>query len=130
MKKILLYSFLLVLFFFSCKKDNIEFDRHNLLIGIWDFSHSEVDVNVFTRSGQFTHTHCYQFNENGTLIERNLAGGCATPPVSYSDYQGVWSAVNDTLIRVRAGYWGGTMTYRLSIVSVDEDSLKVVSLSD
>jgi len=129
MKKSLLYIFLLILFMLSCTKDGIEIDKDNLLIGVWNFSRSDVDVNVFARSRKFTLGHCYQFNADGTLIERSYAGFCATPPVSYSDYQGVWSVLNDTLIKITAKYWGGSTTYGLDIVSVSPDSLKVISTS-
>jgi hypothetical protein len=128
MKKSLLIVFFLSLLVFSCKKDEIKINSDNLLIGVWDYSNSNVDVNVYTRSQSFTENHCYKFNADGTLIERNLSGGCATPPVSYSDYQGRWTIINDTLIKVNAKYWGGSTTYRLDIVSVSIDSLKIISM--
>jgi hypothetical protein len=130
MKRTLLLAFILSLSLQSCTKDDIKIDRHNLLIGVWNFSRSDVNINVFARSREFIQGHCYQFNPDSTLIERTYAGFCGTPPVTYSDYPGEWSVHGDTLIHITAGYWGGTTTYKLDILSISDDSLKVVWLPD
>jgi Lipocalin-like domain len=130
MKKILLLNIILSFLPLSCNKDEIEIDKDNLLIGTWNLSRYDVNEKIYSRSRTFSHTYCYQFNADGTLIERNLAGFCATPPVSYTDYQGNWSMINDSLIKVNVAYWGGTTNYRLKIVSVTVDSLKVTQLPE
>jgi hypothetical protein len=114
--------------FCSCTKDEIEFDKDNLLPGVWNFSGTNLNVNVYARAREFTQTHCYKFNADGSLIERNFSGWCGTPPASYSDYQGSWSVVNDTLVNVKVDYWGGKTRYNLDIVSVSADSFKVIWL--
>lgn len=58
------------------------------------------------------------------------AGWCGTPPISYSDYPGTWTILNDTLVEINVGYWGGTTIYKLDVESVSENSLKVVLISD
>ncbi|MDP4221870.1 MAG: lipocalin family protein [Bacteroidota bacterium] len=128
MKKILLLNIILSLLPLSCNKDEFQIDKDNLLIGTWNLSRYDVNEKIYSRSRTFSYTYCYQFNADGTLIERSLAGFCATPPVSYSDYQGNWSIINDSLIKVKVAYWGGTINYRLKIVSVTVDSLKVTQL--
>jgi Lipocalin-like domain len=128
MKKILLLNIILCLLPLSCRKDEIKIDKDNLLIGTWNLSRYDVNEKIYSRSRTFSQTYCYQFNADGTLIERSLAGFCATPPVSYSDYQGNWSMINDSLIKVDVAYWGGTTNYTLKIVSVTADSLKVTQL--
>ncbi len=128
MKKAIILNLLLGALLIACTKKEIPVDKNNLILGVWTFSHSDLDVNVFSRSGEFTQAHCYRFNSDGTLVERNLAGWCGTPPVSYSDYQGSWSAESDSLILIDAGYWGGTRTYRLKIVQVSADSLKMIQM--
>jgi len=32
--------------------------------------------------------------------------------------------LNDTLIQIDVGYWGGTSSYRLDIEAIDKDSLR------
>ena len=125
MKKRLFAIALLTLSLFSCNKDKIEIDPDNLLIGTWKISGYETDVTVYERSGGFVDDHCYRFNPDGTLTERKIDGWCGTPPVTYANYSGTWSIVNDTLITITAGYWGGEMTYRFDIESVDDEYLRV-----
>lgn len=100
------------------------------LIGVWNYSDFQDNASVFTRSRDFNNNHCYKFNTDGTLVERKNSGWCGTPPISYSDYPGSWTFVNDTLIEINAAYWGGSLTYRLDIESVNINSLKVVTVSD
>jgi hypothetical protein len=115
---------------FSCTKDKIKIDPNNLLIGTWDYAGYQDNSSIFTRSEEFNNNHCYRFNADGTLTERNLSGWCATPPVSYSDYLGSWTVLNDTLISVNVGYWGGTMTYKLDIESVNSNTLKLINIGN
>ena len=81
---------------------------------------------VFTRSLKFTDNHAYKFIDDGTVIERQNAGFCGTPPITYTDNTGTWTIINDNLIRIKVPYWGGTLNYRLEIVSLDETTLKVI----
>jgi len=125
MKRLALLSFFLCFLFTSCTKEEIKIDQDNLLIGIWIYSNFQDNTAIYTRDQEFTDNHCYKFNSDGTLNERKNSGWCGTPPISYSDYTGSWSVLNDTLIQIKVGYWGGTMTYNLDIESVSTDSLKV-----
>ncbi len=130
MKKISLFVIFLGSFLASCTKDEIKIDSNNPLIGVWNYSEFQDNASVFTRSRDFNDNHCYKFNTDGTLVERKNSGWCGTPPISYSDYSGSWTFVNDTLIEINSAYWGGSLTYRLDIESVSVNSLKVVTVSD
>jgi len=110
----------------GCSKDDIIIDPDNLLPGIWIFDKFDDSSYSFYRSNSFIENHCYKFNSDGTLTERKNSGWCGTPPISYSDYSGTWSAKSDTEIEINVGYWGGTMTYKFNILQVDNDSLKVI----
>jgi hypothetical protein len=124
MKKIcMLVSILFCLL--GCSKDEIKVDKDNLLVGIWKSSGYNNGSDIYTRDDRFTDEHCYKFNDDGTLTERKNAGWCGTPPVTYADYAGSWTSLNDTLISISVGYWGGTTTYKLDIQSVDAETLKV-----
>jgi hypothetical protein len=128
MKRLCLFVFFLSSFFYSCSRDEIKIDPDNLLLGIWNYSNYQDNASIFSRSQEFSDNHCYKFNSDGTLIERKNAGWCGTPPISYADYPGTWTVLNDTLIQINVGYWGGSMSYRLDIESVRSDSLKVVTI--
>lgn len=97
----------------SCAKDEIIIDPDNLLIGNWNYSDYSDDALLFERSTGFIDDHCYKFKPEGTVTERKNSGWCGTPPISYEDFPGTWSVINDTLIDVSVGYWGGTDNYIL-----------------
>jgi hypothetical protein len=130
MKKIHLLTISLCCILFSCQKfetgTGTGIDKDNLLIGVWNFSVYQDDAVVYTRSTGFADCYGYKFDTDGTLTERKNSGFCGTPPITYADYDGSWTIVNDTLISVNVGYWGGTSYYRLDIESVTENSLKVI----
>jgi hypothetical protein len=129
MKKPPLLIIVFISLLFSCTKDKIEIDPGNPLIGIWNYSDYYNNAQVYARSREFSDNQGFKFNTDGTLLERKNSGWCGTPPITYSDYSGKWAIINDTLIRIDVGYWGGSMTYNLDIESVNSDSLKVITVS-
>ncbi|HBC78188.1 MAG TPA: hypothetical protein DEO60_13680 [Bacteroidales bacterium] len=114
----------------GCSKDNIQIDPGNLLIGTWNYSDYNENDNVFIRSNEFTENHCYKFNSDGTMTEKKNSGWCGTPPISYAEYPGTWNIINDTLIQISVGYWGGNTKYKLDIQSLDPNFLKVSYVSE
>jgi hypothetical protein len=128
MKKLFLFVLLFSPVLFSCQKDKLVVDPDNPLIGIWNQSDYLEKAIVYTRQTEFSDNPCYKFNADGTLLERKNAGFCGTPPITYSDYDGSWSMLNDTIIQITSGYWGGTMTYKLDIESVSDNTLKVEAI--
>lgn len=127
MKKFILY--ISVIFLASaCSKDIIKIDPDNLLLGTWTFERSVENTSVFTRSESFKEEHCYKFKNDGSLTERKNSGWCGTPPITYSDYSGTWSQINDTIVSINVGYWGGTTSYNLDIEKVSKDLLEITFL--
>jgi hypothetical protein len=114
----------------GCSKDNIQIDPDNLLIGVWNYSDFNNNDNIYIRNNEFVDNNCYKFNSDGTMIERKNSGWCGTPPITYADYSGTWNIINDTLIQISVGYWGGTTQYKLDIQSVDSNALKVSYVSE
>jgi hypothetical protein len=108
----------------ACSKDEIKTDPDNLLIGVWNYNDFQDNTSIFSRSNEFIDNPCYRFNIDGTLTERKNAGFCGTPPITYADYSGTWSLLNDTLIQINVGYWGGMIKYKLDIEAIDSNSLK------
>lgn len=123
MKNTLFSILFLLMLAGGCSRDEILIDRDNLLIGVWNFSEFKDNSMVFLRNNEFIDNHCYEFNSNGTMTERKNSGSCGTPPVIYADFSGSWTVVNDTLIRIKVGYWGGTISYKLDIEEIDSNSL-------
>jgi hypothetical protein len=130
MKTILQIFIFLIIIAYSCTKEEIKIDQDNLLIGTWNYSDYSDNTLIFTRSAKFIDNHCYQFNSDGTLLERNIAGWCATPPVSYTDYKGKWAILNDTLIQLNVTYFDALRSYKLYIKSIDSNSLRVIDIGN
>lgn len=124
MKKILLTISAIIFLLNACSKDEIITDPDNLLIGVWNYTDFQDNTLIFSRSNEFIDNHCYRFNSDGTLTERKNSGFCGTPPITYADYSGTWSLLNDTLIQINVGFWGGTTRYKLDIDAVDSNSLR------
>jgi hypothetical protein len=124
MKKLTTAIIFIVLLFISCNKEEIKTDPDNPLLGIWNYSNFQDNMWIYTRNLEFIDNHCYEFKNDGTLIERKNSGWCGTPPITYADYPGTWSLLNDTLVQIEVGYWGGTASYKLDIESVDSKFLK------
>ena len=127
MKKI---TFLLVLtLMFSCEKDLIENEALGSnagIVGTWIEQGYEDDVLWLDRSEDLDPSkYGFTINDDGTFIERKNAGWCGTPPISYDNFDGTWEAVSDSLLEITVGYWGGTLTYQIRIVTMDEDNLAI-----
>ena len=123
MKKAII-TFSLLVIIAGCSKESIQVDPDNLLIGIWNYSDFSGNATVYTRSNDFIDGPCFKFNDDGTMTERKNSGWCGTPPISYADYPGTWTIINDTLIQISSEYWGGTINYKLDIESIDSDILR------
>ena len=124
---ILLFAFSII----ACEKNNENAAPANdHLIGSW-FNPQYNDSNVtFERSeGLVENEYGFSFNEDDTFIERKNAGWCATPPISYADFDGIWTK-NDSIIEITVEYWGGNAEYTWKIVSIDEATLKIIRLEE
>ena len=130
MTKILFAIFSCLFLLGACSKDEINIDPDNLLIGVWNYSGYQDNSLIFSRNNEFIDNQCYRFNADGSLTERKNSGWCGTPPISYADFSGTWNIINDTLIQVEVGYWGGTTNYKLDIEELDSKSLKASYIYD
>jgi len=124
MKFIYILPVFICILLYSCSKDNIPFDPENPFLGYWNYYSNQDSVSVYKRNTGFTESPGYKFNSDGTLIQRKNSGWCGTPPISYFDYPGDWTVLNDTLIGIQVGYWGGIETYNMDIESVDSEFLR------
>jgi len=120
------FIFSLLFLISGCSKDKIQIEPDNLLIGIWIYSDFKDNAYMYVRNQDFVDGPCYRFNSDGTMTERKNSGWCGTPPISYADYPGSWSVLNDTMINVTVGYWGGTINYKLDIETLNSELLKTI----
>jgi hypothetical protein len=114
---------------FSCEKDLMENDalgENAGIVGTWIEDGYSDEVALFERADSLDYSkYGFIINEDGTFTERKNAGWCGTPPITYSNFQGEWLALSDSLIEITVGYWGGTLSYQMRIVFVDQESLGI-----
>ena len=127
MRKLLLLAVLILPV--SCEKDLQEVEdlgENAGIVGTWVEEGYEDDVRMFQRSGELNDTlYGFTLMDDGTFIERKNAGWCGTPPITYDNFDGTWVALSDSLLEVTVGYWGGTMTYQMRIVTLEGDQLGI-----
>lgn len=115
-------------FLYSCKKDSITdiSTNNSALIGSWiNPSYNDSSVIVEKTANLKPNDYGITFKDNGTLIEHKLDGWCATPPVSFSDYNGTW-ILKDSIIQISVDFYGGKAEYKWKLVLVDNLKLKFI----
>ncbi|MEN8203621.1 MAG: hypothetical protein ABFS28_13575 [Bacteroidota bacterium] len=124
-----LFILLMAVLLISCEKELLESDalgENAGIVGTWTDSGYEDDLTVLERSEELDHSkYGFTIGEDGTFIERKNAGWCGTPPITYENFEGTWEALSDSLLDITVGYWGGTMTYQMRIVSLSAEELKI-----
>lgn len=105
----------------SCQKnDEIEIDPNNLLIGNWVNPQYDGEKTTYQRANDLpAEAYGISFKQNGNFIERS-SGFCGTPPLIFSDYEGLWQ-LEDALISITAQSFLGN--YHWIVVSVTETEL-------
>jgi|WetSurMetagenome_2_1015567.scaffolds.fasta_scaffold01943_12 hypothetical protein len=126
MKKAFLSLAIITCLAISCTKDNYTIDPDNAMLGTWVNTGYQDDMSIYERASDLSDNPCFTFNSDGTMVERKNSGDCGTPPIVYANYGGTWRIINDTLVRVNVGYWGGTTTYNMNIKYVSPTTLNVI----
>ena len=113
--------------FLACEKQNIEpIDMPEGLYAIWVENNREDGIWEYEKANKFDENKSgFQIIGNGKFIDRKNSGWCGTPPISYSNYEGKWSKISDTLISVESQFWGGATSFQMEIVSINENELKI-----
>lgn len=130
MKKMNLILIIPFFLFSACLMDSDDSNetRNPELIGVWVTSSWENDLVLYSRATRFKNDEGgYQFNVDGSLVDRKNAGWCGTPPISYENFTGTWEQNEDTIL-VKSGSWNGETSCKLVIISVDSHFLKVKML--
>ncbi len=119
----------------SCAKENMgpeNLGKNVGIVGTW-IEESDMSLPVpedsttrLIRSEELDQfRYGFSIKEDGTFLERKNAGWCGTPPISFENFEGTWSALSDSLLQITVGYWGGTMSYQIRIVSLAKETLRI-----
>ena len=129
------YSFTLIaiifaLFVGSCNQpmdSNEDNQTFNYLYRTWVRVGYEESISILRKSEKLDENE-YGFivHPDGKFTERKNAGWCGTAPISYTNYEGQWKKLSDSLLEITVGYWGGTTSYQMEIVSLSSDELKIL----
>ena len=101
-------------------------DGENGIVGIWVEDTILGDVKTLHRAGDLDpDQYGFRIAGDGSYVERKNAGWCGTPPITYGNFNGTWTALSDSLLGITVGYWGGIMSYQLRILEVNESQLRI-----
>jgi len=125
---IILFSILVIM---ACEKENkTVIDESNLLMGNWINANINDTISTFQRVQALPDSsYSFSFKQGYEFSERKNAGWCGTPPITYADFDGTWSA-NDSIINITVEFWGGMNNYKWKLISVDENHLVIYWLEN
>jgi len=132
MKKTFYLGFAILFFsvLYSCKKTDNQLPVPEGLEGVWS---NRVVENSFVKFDRTTtlpkDDYAIAFQENQVLVERKNAGWCGTPPITYGNFQGSWTE-NDSIIKITVDNWSGLADYEWKIISITENHLYILPLSE
>ncbi|SEJ45894.1 hypothetical protein SAMN05192553_10460 [Cyclobacterium xiamenense] len=130
MKKIVL-TFVSGLLLFSCMEEESlsALQTGPVPVGNWsNLEYQENGIAMEKVDELLENTYGYRFFSNGKLIHRANSGWCGTPPIVTNDYEGTWER-NGEIIRLEAGFWGGTQIQELKIINETTSSLLLEEIS-
>ncbi len=89
------------------------------LVGVWVLEGGATDgIQVFARTATLSGKHPgYEFGEHGGLKVRK-AGWCLTPPITWTNHEGLWSLVDNRILDIRHAWRGNPLEYQLEIMSL------------
>lgn len=112
----------------SILKANIAPTLLDDIIGKWVYDYDEEGgtSTVYKKADEFEEdNHGIEFKPEGIFVQRQINGWCGTPPVVYENYAGTWSNSTDSILDIESEFWGGTHNYKLNIINVNSDNLRV-----
>ena len=118
----LLFLFILIGFTACQEETSIE----DPIEGVWVANGYEDDTFIYKKAKEFDGDKAgLKFGPNGSLTIRQNMGWCATPPVTYDNFDGIWVRIDAENLTIHETYWGGERSYEMEIVSIDQDKLTV-----
>lgn len=129
--KTFMISLILGIAVLSCDKDDNDMNDFQLkLIGNWiTYNYNDSTIIYKKVSNLKDNEYGFSFKLGGNFIERKNAGWCGTPPITYADFKGTW-ILNDSIIYIVVGYWGGQVEYKWKIIFLDNRNLSIFIVYD
>ena len=125
----MLIGFVGVLLITACNKgDALVVDPDNPLVGTWvqaEAYGNEAGLVTYTRASKLkTDYFGLVFHADGKVVQRQIAGWCATPPWAFENYEGLWD-VNDSILHTSLHYqWmEDTVEQTWEVISVNNSKL-------
>ncbi len=89
------------------------------LVGVWVWEgESDDGVKVYMRAAALAGDRSgYEFGEHGGLLVRT-AGWCGTPPLNWSNLEGLWDQIDDRRLEIHHAWRGEPREYQLEIISL------------
>lgn len=101
------------------------------LQGYWVNPVAKDTLVVYERAGSLQNDgYGFAIMDEQRFLERKNAGWCGTPPIAYANYDGSWELTADSVLHIRAGYWGGHVDYQWKLVSVTPHKLTLYPLKE
>jgi len=96
------------------------------VLGSWILEETNGDIWKFGKADKLANRKPgIEFLNNNKLVRRQNAGWCATPPISYANYDGTWNFTSDKTIAIKHKFWGGNQTMEFKILELSDDILTV-----
>lgn len=114
--------------FAACSKEDLKIDPDNPLLGTWVQMGYEENAVIYTRAPRLKDDRPGMvIQADGHVVLRGIAGWCATPPVTYANYEGRWSK-SGRVFRTTVHYqWiPEASVQEREVVSVDNKQLVLV----
>ena len=118
--------FILMVMATSCEEESGVTQDASDLTGTWVKNRYQDYLTILSRQEDLQKDqYGFVLQPGGKFIERKNSGPCATPPISYKNYEGTWEMLSDSLVKIRVGYWGGMMRYDMKIFQLEGDTLRI-----
>jgi len=117
----------------SCEYPEVEGEQSNPAFeGIWVEPEYGDSGTILIRALELKE-NSYGLNilPDNSVVERAIAGPCATPPVIYADRTGSWFLA-DSLLTLQVPFWGGQLktTWRILEITPNHLRMKLLDQAD
>lgn len=120
------YVLILLILPFTSAFDTDENREHGTLIQKWVMVDSNDEGILYKSDTRFDeHKSGMEFMKDGTMVVRQNAGWCGTPPITYENFSGTWTAISKTEVALAYEFWGGTIKSTMTIVKLNKKELLV-----
>lgn len=111
-------------------KNNEKLPLKQAVEGIWVRTHYASGTYEFTRSKKLLNQNPgLQFEKRGKMVIRSNSSFCGTPPITYRNYDGVYTInLSDSTLHAIYEFWGGKIDQTFKIKSVSSSEMVLESI--